>query len=81
MTLQIRTSNNGIIKDFHVKLGQLSEGGSIPLSLPHRFGILGPIIPPTLGIPGSALSLASPFQDSNTPSSCNHVEGTTLSIC
>ena len=81
--LQILTGNNGIgiIKDFDVKLGQMPEEGVISLSLPHRFGMLGPVIPPTLGIAGSTLSLASPFQDDSRLSACNQVTGTTVSIC
>jgi PDZ domain len=79
--LEIRTSNNGMIKDFDVKLGQMPEEEVIPLSLPHRFGIFGPVIPPTLGISGPTLSLAPLFQDDSMMSVCNHVTGTNVSIC
>jgi S1-C subfamily serine protease len=76
--LQIRTNNYGFIKEFNVKLGQMPEEAVIPLSLPHRFGLLGPVMPPTLGVTGLALS---PFQDNSTLSTCSHVAGTTDSIC
>jgi S1-C subfamily serine protease len=48
VVLTIR-DNHGISRDFTVKLGQMPEEAVVPLSLPHRFGLLGPIMPPTLG--------------------------------
>jgi len=78
--LQVRTNNYGFIKiqEFNVKLGQMPEEAVIPLYVPHRFGLLGPVMPPTLGVAGLALS---PIQDNSTLSTCSHVAGTTDSIC
>jgi len=76
VVLTIR-DNNGIWKDFIVKLGQMPEE-VVPSSLPHRFGLLGPIMPPTLAVSGLALS---PVQDNSTLSICSHVAGTTAIMC
>ena len=77
VVLSVRNTD-GITNPFKVKLGQMPEEAVIPLSLPHRFGLLGPVMPPTLGADVLALS---PLQDSNTLSICSHIAGTTFSTC
>jgi len=77
VVLRIRATN-GTINHINVKLGQMPEEAVIPLSLPHRFGLLGPVMPPTLGVDGLALS---PIQDNSPSSICSHVAGTTFSTC
>jgi len=77
VVLGIRATN-GTDNDINVKLGQMPEEAVLPLSLPHRFGLLGPVMPPTLAVGGLALS---PFQDNSSSSICSHVAGTTFSTC
>jgi len=77
VVLSVRNTH-GITNPFKVTLGQMPEEAVIPMSLPHRFGLLGPVMPPTLGADVLALS---PLQDNNTLSICSHVAGTTFSTC
>ena len=78
VVLSVRNTD-GITNPFKVKLGQMPEEAVIPMSLPHRFGLLGPVMPPTLG--ADILALSPLLGDNNTLSICSHVAGTTFSTC
>ena len=73
-----RTSPNEHHHPTKTTTASQSPSNVVPSSLPHRFGLLGPIMPPILAVSGLALS---PVQDNSTLSICSHVAGTTAIMC
>jgi serine protease Do len=77
VVLSVRYTD-GITNQTKVKLGQMPEEAVAPSSQLHRFGLLSPIMPPTLGVSGLA---SLPLQNNSALPICSHVAGMTAIMC